>query len=784
MKTRVLSMMMCVVMLLGVFAVAVSAMEKPKATNELEVWNSLPSDYASLDRISENLTSSSFNTPDYYGARTPFTDAQKADIADMSKYGISAYGIAASERALSYWVDGVWSQGSGAFACYSDDKTYNMYGETGKEDSIYQMVVTMNFGSEHQMDYLTFFAGINQVPGAADIFVSDDGKTWTSVGYYDLIQKQMDGFNLGWFGGSLFIDELGGSAGGLQEVWIDLGDNVTGQYLRICATALRKADNFSATNSYEANVNQAGQIQSREMIVFGKNLDNEGAGDTETDDTIKPVADKKLKIHEQWPEDFATMNRISEGLTSYGGYTKDYWGNRTPFTDAEKAEMADMSKYGITAYGIAATERALSVMTDGYFNNNGSPIRGSYGFYGDDQTYNFKGETGKEDSIYQTIITMNFGKVCNLEYLTFLSGNNQIAAAADLYISNDGENWTAIGYYDVLEDLIAMVKEGTDNNVGIWGGPVYNLTDLNGEKSGGTGTNFNHVWIDLGEGVQAKYLRICNTTAALIKTGTAVDGNNYAANLSNTTQVCGREMIVYGSAVECAEHAWDEGKVTSEPTHAADGVKTFTCSKCLGTKTEPIAKQEHTYSTWQKHDAAQHKKTCDCGDVQYAAHAWDAGKVTTEPTHVADGVKTFTCTDCGETKTEAVAKQEHAYGTAWEKHDAEQHKKACACGDVQYAAHAWDAGKVTTEPTETAEGVRTFTCADCGETKTEAVAKLEAAETTTAEQTTAGATTTKDAATTAAEKKSGCGAGIGGGMFLILMVMGCAVLSFRKKQAE
>ncbi len=37
-------------------------------------------------------------------------------------------------------------------------------------------------------------------------------------------------------------------------------------------------------------------------------------------------------------------------------------------------------------------------------------------------------------------------------------------------------------------------------------------------------------------------------------------------------------------------------------------------------------------------------------------HSWDNGVITTEPTTTATGVKTFTCTVCGETKEEAVAK--------------------------------------------------------------------------------------------------------------------------------
>ena len=77
-------------------------------------------------------------------------------------------------------------------------------------------------------------------------------------------------------------------------------------------------------------------------------------------------------------------------------------------------------------------------------------------------------------------------------------------------------------------------------------------------------------------------------------------------------------------------------------------------------------------------------------------HTWDEGKVTTEPTCTKAGVKTYTCTVCKETKTEAIA----------------------ALG------HKWDDGKVTTEPTCTEEGVKTYTCTVCKETKTEAIAAL------------------------------------------------------------
>ena len=43
----------------------------------------------------------------------------------------------------------------------------------------------------------------------------------------------------------------------------------------------------------------------------------------------------------------------------------------------------------------------------------------------------------------------------------------------------------------------------------------------------------------------------------------------------------------------------------------------------------------------------------------------------------------------------------------------------CAAG-----AHAWDAGKVTVEPTETTTGIKVYTCKICGETKTVRLPKL------------------------------------------------------------
>ena len=106
--------------------------------------------------------------------------------------------------------------------------------------------------------------------------------------------------------------------------------------------------------------------------------------------------------------------------------------------------------------------------------------------------------------------------------------------------------------------------------------------------------------------------------------------------------------------------------------------------------------------------------------------------MTKPATEAEDGVKTFTCTRCGETKTEVIPalSHEHSYKavvTAPTCTARGYTTHTCACGDsyvdtyVDALGHAWDNGKVTKEPTETETGVKTFTCTRCGETKTEVI---------------------------------------------------------------
>ena len=84
------------------------------------------------------------------------------------------------------------------------------------------------------------------------------------------------------------------------------------------------------------------------------------------------------------------------------------------------------------------------------------------------------------------------------------------------------------------------------------------------------------------------------------------------------------------------------------------------------------------------------------------------------------------CSDCGiwlEEQMTVDKNNDHTFGD-WTNHDAAQHKKACACGAVEYGDHVWGKGVETTPPTETSEGIMTYTCGICGGAKTEPIQKL------------------------------------------------------------
>ena len=74
-----------------------------------------------------------------------------------------------------------------------------------------------------------------------------------------------------------------------------------------------------------------------------------------------------------------------------------------------------------------------------------------------------------------------------------------------------------------------------------------------------------------------------------------------------------------------------------------------------------IGARNHNYGAWTKISDTQHQRVCanDPNHKETADHTWNGGTVTTPPTCATKGVKTFTCTACGATKTQEIATVGH-----------------------------------------------------------------------------------------------------------------------------
>ncbi len=142
------------------------------------------------------------------------------------------------------------------------------------------------------------------------------------------------------------------------------------------------------------------------------------------------------------------------------------------------------------------------------------------------------------------------------------------------------------------------------------------------------------------------------------------------------------------------------------------------------------------YPTYNPSVAKTYKFTCGC-----TSHTYGSAVITKQPTCTAEGTKTKTCTQCGATVTETIAKLSHSYTTTVVAPtctaDGYTLHKCSVCGTsykdstTKATGHSYGNSVVTKQPTCTAEGTKTKTCTKCNATVTETIAKLSHSYTTT-----------------------------------------------------
>ena len=134
------------------------------------------------------------------------------------------------------------------------------------------------------------------------------------------------------------------------------------------------------------------------------------------------------------------------------------------------------------------------------------------------------------------------------------------------------------------------------------------------------------------------------------------------------------------------------------------------------------------YPTYNPSVAKTYKFTCGC-----TSHTYGSAVITKQPTCTSEGTKTKTCTQCGATVTETIAKLSHSYTTTVVAPTCTANgytlHKCSVCGTsykdntTKATGHSYGNSVVTKQPTCTSEGTAIKTCTKCNATVTETIPK-------------------------------------------------------------
>ena len=125
------------------------------------------------------------------------------------------------------------------------------------------------------------------------------------------------------------------------------------------------------------------------------------------------------------------------------------------------------------------------------------------------------------------------------------------------------------------------------------------------------------------------------------------------------TCVCGVSRTVASPAKGHTEETIPAVDATCTTAGKTEGKKCSVCGEVLEAQQEVPATGHTPDSFWTYGAIADkhYKKCLTCGEIaETADHTWNDGKITTEPTTTTEGVKTYTCTACGDMKTEVLPK--------------------------------------------------------------------------------------------------------------------------------
>jgi hypothetical protein len=194
--------------------------------------------------------------------------------------------------------------------------------------------------------------------------------------------------------------------------------------------------------------------------------------------------------------------------------------------------------------------------------------------------------------------------------------------------------------------------------------------------------------------------------------------------------------------------AWTQ---TAAPNCVADGTERRDCADCDHFELQTLAKLGHDFATTYTTDRAAtctsaglesfHCSRCDATtgarEIAKLSHAMSAWTQTVAPNCVADGTERRDCADCDHFELQTITKLGHDFATTYTTDRAATctstglesfHCSRCdattGAREIAKLDHRYDAGQITLEATAATNGIKTFTCEDCGHSYTQKTAKL------------------------------------------------------------
>lgn len=213
---------------------------------------------------------------------------------------------------------------------------------------------------------------------------------------------------------------------------------------------------------------------------------------------------------------------------------------------------------------------------------------------------------------------------------------------------------------------------------------------------------------------------------------------------------CSKCGYIKKEITKATGHEWGEWKTTLAQTCTTDGKEERTCSKCSEKEERTLKATGHEWGEWKitlaqtcTTDGKEERICSKCSEKEERTLKATGHKSETvgakAPTCKEDGYTgNEVCKVCHETlnKGTTIPKTDsHEWGKWTIKREStctekgEQSRKCTVCGEEEIeslplAKHTWDNGKVTQAPSYTKVGVKTWTCSECGKTKTTTLAKL------------------------------------------------------------